>query len=52
MNESPKRNILWRIDVICQNRFTGSTRARDEETKKRKKERPRKKRDNGKLGIR
>jgi len=53
INETPKRHILGRKDVIWrtdrQNRSTGATRARDEETKK--KEIQRKKPDSGKLGF-
>jgi len=45
MNETPKRHILWRKDVIwCidrQNRSTGATCVRDKETKKEKKDQER-----------
>ena len=54
INDTPKRHILGQKDVTRridrQNRYTGATCARDEETKK--KERQRQKPDSGKLAIR
>ena len=52
INETPKRHILGQKDVIWridrQNRSTGATCARDEETKKRQRKKP----NSGKLAIR